>query len=931
MPPRPGIALRASSAGDWAALNPGSSCGKLGDPLSSVAKSYPDSAVFAGCAGDLEFAVHFDGPRDGLRIYIPDSFSGWTERLPSGNWSAANVWTSLTGDYRLVVVDRAGPKDPVAPGWWRITVLNGTADGYPAGDYIVRVFGVRAPWVLGRYHFKVYVLPNPSGPRHAQEGLFRSIGWEKFPTLVVKGAIDPAYIRGTLRIAGLSGAQGAPVNASGRVLAIRIEPREGNFSAQAFLRGGEYLLCGLPAGTWRLIASASGFLSSERIVEVAEGQSLDGIDIGLQPAPLISGLVRSKWIGPGGSGPIPWGRVKYGIDSDWSNRTIDIELLGPGGELVAGSKYPFPELDPNSSEYRFSIRGASLTGYVPSDGADYVAGIGPGEYRLRAFVNGYIQTQDFPIVVSHPGGIYIEMDLYRGPKISVKVLFQSQPDLLKASPIEYNRTLLVEAFGEDGSIRAWNLTLVPEGAEEAEIELNGIWSAPWPRSLYYWAGLRDYGLEPGVYTIKAWSVGYYHPTLDRVSVLGGSSASKVSLKVYKGGSIQVTAYSNRAQAPLAPIPWAHPGRAIRFDFYLRGEWAGWASAEQTPGSQSATVRFEGNFAWGRDGSDLAYFKGERDSGLRAGVCEVFASTLGYYQPKAAAAQIGPGSASDISIPLLLSPTLSLIVRFRTEGLIAPTDRDYPIRVEVFDPEDRLVGASFGIVRAGSSSHWVEIRGLDGYAGASGARRWSNYWATTDGQLVRDRGLPPGMPLKVIVHVPSYQLGIVQIPGSSWALSLEAALEKLGRIWGSVSYSDRRGILRGLSWGLVEASGPAELRAPTMDGGAFSIWLPPGPYSIQFSVPPHLSTFPPQTLLAEVTPAADSPLEVELAPTNAPIPELRWIPSCAISLALAIIALARSRARVVAKIDRSGGAAYLAPGVGFEPTRPEGPSAIRLAG
>ncbi|MEM2602158.1 MAG: carboxypeptidase-like regulatory domain-containing protein [Candidatus Bathyarchaeia archaeon] len=857
--------------GDWVALNPGSSCGRLGDPLGKVVKSYADSAVFAGCAGDLEFTVHFDVPRDGVRIYVPDSFSGWTELLPSGNWSTANVWTSLTEDYRFLTVDRAGPRDPVAPGWWRITVWNRTAQGYPAGDHVVRIFNVRAPWVLGRYHFKVYVLPNPSGPRPIQEGLFRSIGWERFPTLVVKGAVNPAHISGTLRVAGLSEGHGAPVGVSGKVLAIRMGPGGWNFSAQAFSRDGEYLLCGLPAGTWRLIASASGFLQSERIVEVAEGQSLDGIDIGLQPAPTISGIVRSKWIGPGGSALVSWGMVKYGIDASWSNRTINIELLSPSGEIISGSKYPFPELDPNSSEYRFLIKGASLTGHVPSDEADYVAGIEPGEYRLRAFVNGYIQTRDFPVAVSHPGEVFTEMDLYRGPRISVRVLFQSQPSLLKASPVEYDRTLLVEAFGADGALRAWNLTIVPAGAEEAEIELTGLWSAPWPRSLYYWAGLRDYGLEPGIYAIKAWSVGYYHPALDRISVLSGPSPSKISLKVYKGGSISVTASSNRAQAPLIQIPWAYPGRAIRFDFYLDGEWAGWASAEQTVGSQSATVRFEGNFAWGRDGSDLAYFKGERDSGLRAGVCTVLVSTLGYHQPKAASAQVGIGSASDISIPLVISPRLGLAIHFRREGLVSPIDGDYPIRVEVFSA-GRLVGANFGIVPAGSTSHWIEIRGLEGYAGASGANRWVNYWVTTDGQLVRDGGLPPSLPLEVVVYVPSYQLGLLRTPGSSWDFFLETSLEKLGRIWGSMSCFDRWGVLKPLAWGLVEASGPAEVKAPSMDGGTFSIWLPPGSYSIQFSAPPHLQTIPPQTLQLIVSPAADSPLGIELASTGAPIPE-----------------------------------------------------------
>ncbi|MEM2989229.1 MAG: hypothetical protein QXU06_04880, partial [Candidatus Bathyarchaeia archaeon] len=98
---------------------------------------------------------------------------------------------------------------------------------------------------------------------------------------------------------------------------------------------------------------------------------------------------------------------------------------------------------------------------------------------------------------------------------------------------------------------------------------------------------------------------------------------------------------------------ANRGRKISLFFYFEGGGGGWASAEQTAGSQSASVLFEGNFAWGRDGSDLAYFKGERDSGLRAGVCTVLVSTLGYYQPKAASAQVGIGSASDISIPLVL--------------------------------------------------------------------------------------------------------------------------------------------------------------------------------------------------------------------------------------------------------------------------------------
>ncbi|MEM2989346.1 MAG: hypothetical protein QXU06_05490, partial [Candidatus Bathyarchaeia archaeon] len=112
---------------------------------------------------------------------------------------------------------------------------------------------------------------------------------------------------------------------------------------------------------------------------------------------------------------------------------------------------------------------------------------------------------------------------------------------------------------------------------------------------------------------------------------------------------------------------------------------------------------------------------------------------------------------------------------------------------------------------------------------------------------------------------------------------------LGRVWGSMSYFDRWGVLRPLAWGLVEASGPVEAKAPSMDGGAFSIWLPPGSYSIQFSAPPHLQTLPPQTLQVMVSPAADSPLGIELASTGAPIPELasRGIPSMLILLALVL--------------------------------------------
>jgi hypothetical protein len=283
----------------------------------------------------------------GLVIGIPPGFS-----VPD----SSQVVTSFTNDYAGIYVTRLGPYDRYMPGWTivaaytengRDTALGGGPTVYydhqtitftAAGEwYYVRVNGVTAPSVAGRYFFKIQLFgdsgylggpegtastvcavpsiktscfapSNPVGtvPPDAPTQFIPTQNW---PVMLVKAEIDPAIITGTLKYGGYNASlYGQPIAEAGRVYAkmrTRLDPYTGQqnpglptIDAQGYFNAtanGHYEVEGLAPGIYDIYGQAAGYPQTliATGVTVLKGQSLH-FDGYLQPGAVIHGNVFSK-------------------------------------------------------------------------------------------------------------------------------------------------------------------------------------------------------------------------------------------------------------------------------------------------------------------------------------------------------------------------------------------------------------------------------------------------------------------------------------------------------------------------------------------------------------------------------------------------------------------------------------------------------------
>ena len=316
----------------------------------------PFGAVLTQSTGDLIFAVTAtDGYRtDGTGTAGPKGATtetrGWTGlmiAIPPGFSvpDSSQVVSSITNDYAGISVTKVGMSDRYIPGWTLVTVLaeNGrdtvgsnvyydrqTIQFTSAGEwYYVRINGLTAPSVAGRYFFKI-LLWGDSGYLAGEEGTASSIcalytkgsscfpnpgpgeaptqfiPTENWPVMLVKGELDPAIITGTIRYAGYNASlYGQPIAEAGTVYAkmtTRLDPYTGQqrpdlptVDAAAFFNAtanGHYELEGLAPGIYDIYASAAGY--PEELIQsnttVLSGQSLH-FDGYLQPGAVIHGDV----------------------------------------------------------------------------------------------------------------------------------------------------------------------------------------------------------------------------------------------------------------------------------------------------------------------------------------------------------------------------------------------------------------------------------------------------------------------------------------------------------------------------------------------------------------------------------------------------------------------------------------------------------------
>jgi hypothetical protein len=477
-----GVGPQFASASVWPAgrANPGF----LGFQLT---RNIPVGAILAGSTGDLVFAVNASNPFSDIlsRGGIPNDFYGsvgnvenWDTvviYLPPGftlsRMDGLSVVTAIGG--AKIQVFRASQFDPYAPGW---TVICATVDptaspGHVAStssdsdiraaarDYYIRLKQVTAPHVSGKYFFKIALL-NRKGTlvNHSGElaGNSTELGVkasdfiisENWPTLYVKGEIDPALITGTLRYGDRAPSlRGSELREAGLVWAhmeAKIDPYTGQQITQCPAMGqpsvpgctdavsyfnasskGHYELFGVAPGVYTIYAQAAGFptMIIASGVQVMRGASLQ-FDGYLQPGPVIHGDVLAK----SQSGDDSWAenaeiRIELFnaptlyLTPDYSAQVVSSSpsnIVGMENALartrspreVGPPQYWFVQGGRTTPfHFEFGVKGEygaprDLDGMVPQRYATWVNGLTPGRYYARAWVSHYTQ--------SNADGVFLE-------------------------------------------------------------------------------------------------------------------------------------------------------------------------------------------------------------------------------------------------------------------------------------------------------------------------------------------------------------------------------------------------------------------------------------------------------------------------------------------------------------------------------------------
>jgi hypothetical protein len=398
----------------WPGTHPGWDY-NLSMPESVVKMAYPKSAVLVDTTGDLLFKITIVNPRYGIRIYIPPEFGAFT---------VANVWTSATNDYNAISTSTLGSSDLIAPSWRLVTIepidnpvnktrvripiptlSSGSPNPFPYTFYL-RIFGVKAPIIAGRYFFKIFML-HQSGST-----VYTSIGSGKFPTLVVKGEVDPAYISGTILYGGsyyYGYYFGQPIEVPGRVVATGVTP-DGRL-----VRG----IMSLTTGVYTVKAFTTGYVQLDFPEVAVTANSTSDISFNLVKGGVIYTTINFKTenllapISLTNYTPI---RIEV---YDAANKFVgaSIGYVPPGLDQVSWPAFNFTRIigfnsyagNPSSRNY-----GNWVNYYDTTDGVlllDY--GLPAGSYTIKAWVPGYLQPAVVTATIALSGEAWVVFDLHR--------------------------------------------------------------------------------------------------------------------------------------------------------------------------------------------------------------------------------------------------------------------------------------------------------------------------------------------------------------------------------------------------------------------------------------------------------------------------------------------------------------------------------------
>lgn len=862
----------------------------LGSSTFQVQLEYPRSFILQETIGDLVFKLITKEPVNRTDIYIPPEFKVSLDKT--------YVWSSINNSYGQIGITKLSSSDKIAPNWYDVSVTNGGNATKPAtkdpksghvtkgtiwnGNHTIRVFNATAPSIVGRYFFKAFT----NGT---------SVGATNFPSVVVSADPNPAYVSGWIKYGGhINNSYGLPIGShdippsllnvtlkgteGGKVYATGVTADGRIVVGQAFFNSisSNYTLYGLAPGRYTLNATAAGFAPAELSYEIAlkAGQSLHGVDIFLEHSPSLTVVALSDWMGH----PEPWGYLGSVYLATDRDRRITFEILDYANLTVTMRN----ETTKRQEVYHvFNYNGSrDLDGHIPQESAGYVAGIAPGTYYIRAWVNNYIQpsasneyalTRDCAVVFSqNEQHSHIDLPLHKTGILNVVVHFK---DSYQAQPsgIPFSGRLTVEAYDIDDVLRARNSTFVagpPAGPSTASVELTGLLNTT-----------RDYGLPSGEYVIMARltdptllgvlfgaplyvSVGKTYlpsvylrgPTGHRVTI--GEGRNEISFFMLLQGGLDLTIWPVTSQKPLTHTVWKYPGSEIRVEirdtYGLEVFYSISGLRQSTSGSTNMAKPV---------------------IGIDEGTYSIYVFTYGYVQKQLEQPvffSVARGGIADVSVFMVKGVEIGITLVFQKQKIIVPIDtyknpnNKVPVRFEIYDSRAQFVGANATYVSNANTATFfsLTIAGFKTYYGNAPATSWLNYYDTTDGTLQTDCGLKPDQ-YTIKVFVPGYHQEndpVVDLRTGVLS-SVVIALERMGHLFGVVHTINMYLDCTVISWCSVDVIGKEMmLRTCTLDG-FYELWLIPGSYLVIYSIP----SYRVQTCRLQISEGSDVTIDSQLWP------------------------------------------------------------------